>query len=71
LKVITQGEALEALNQVSRDDHESFSIVGEPDHLVGPVSVFFVRIWDGEEVNWEYVMFYRKDGKVKVYEGRN
>lgn len=69
MKVITQGEAMEALNQVSRDDHESFSIVGEPDHL-GPVSVFFVRIWDGEDVDFKDVMFYRKDGKVKVYDGR-
>lgn len=70
MKVITQSEAMEALNQVSRDDHESFSIVGEPDHL-GPVSVFFVRVWDGEDVDFQDVMFYRKDGKVKVYEGRN
>lgn len=69
MKVITQGEALEALNQVSRYDHESFSIVGNPDHL-GPVSVFFVRVWDGEDVDFKDVMFYRKDGKVKVYEGR-
>ena len=70
MKVITQGEALEALTQVSYDDRESFSIVGEPDHL-GPVSVFFVRVWNGEEVEFEDVMFYRKNGKVKVYEGRN
>jgi hypothetical protein len=60
---------MEALNQVSRDDRESFSIVGEPDHL-GPVSVFFVRVWDGEDVDFKDVMFYRKDGKVKVYDGR-
>lgn len=70
MKVITQGEALEALNQVRRDDHEKFSIVGEPDHLVGPVSVFFVRIWDGEDVNFEDVMFHRKNGKVTVYNGK-
>lgn len=70
MKTITQGEAMEALNQVSRDDRERFSIVGEPDHL-GPVSVLFVRIWDGEDVDFKDVMFYRKDGKVKVYEGRN
>jgi hypothetical protein len=70
LKVITQGEALEALKQVSHDDRESFSVIGEPDHL-GPVSVFFVRVWNGEEVEFEDVMFYRKDGKVKVYEGAN
>lgn len=70
MKVITQGEALEALTQVSHDDRESFSIVGEPDHL-GPVSVFFVRVWDGEDVDFQDVMFYRKDGKVKVYEGSN
>jgi hypothetical protein len=69
LKVITQSEAQEALNQVSRDDREVFSIIGEPDHL-GPVTVFFVRIWDGEAVEFEDVMFHRKDGKVKVYEGR-
>jgi hypothetical protein len=70
LKVITQGEALEALKKVSHNDRENFSIVGEPDHL-GPVSVFFVRVWDGEAVDFEDVMFYRKDGKVKVYEGSN
>jgi hypothetical protein len=69
LKIITQSEAMEALNQVRRDDRERFSIVGEPDHL-GPVTVFFVRVWDGEDVDFEDVMFYRKNGKVKVYEGR-
>lgn len=69
-QVITKSEAVEALNKVSRGDHERFSIVGEPDHLVGPVSVFFVRIWDGEDVDFKDVMFYRKNGKVKVYEGR-
>lgn len=68
MKVITQGEALEALNQVSRDDHEKFSIIGEPDHL-GPVSVFFVRVWDGEDVDFKDVMFHRKNGKVQVYRG--
>lgn len=70
MKVISRGEALEALKQVSHDDHESFSIVGEPDHL-GPVSVFFVRRWNGEEVEFVDVMFYTKDGKVKVYGERN
>lgn len=60
---------MEALEQVRRDDHERFSIIGAPDHL-GPVSVFFVRVWDGEEVDFKDVMFYRKDGKVKVYDGR-
>jgi hypothetical protein len=69
MKVITKSEALEALKNVSRGD-ERYSIVGEPDHLVGQVSVFFVRIWDGEDVNWDYVMFNKKNGKVKVYEGR-
>lgn len=70
MKVITQGEALEALKNVSRDDHESFSIIGEPDHLVGPVSVFFVRVWDGEEVDFRDVFFVRENGKVKVYNGK-
>lgn len=69
MKDITQSEALEALNKIGRDT-ESFSIVGEPDHL-GPVSVFFVRVWDDQDVDWVDVMFYRKDGEVKVYEGRN
>ncbi len=69
MKVITKSEAMEALNYVSLDDRERFSIVGEPDHL-GPVSVFFVRVWDGEDVDFKDVMFHRKHGKVKVYESR-
>lgn len=69
MKVITKSEAMDALSNVSLDDQERFSIVGEPDHL-GPVSVFFVRVWDGEDVDFKDVMFYRKNGEVKVYEGR-
>ena len=71
MKVITQSEALEALKEVSHDGREDFSIVGEPDHLVGPVSVFFVRVWDGEFVDFKDVLFYRdEEGKVKVYNGK-
>ena len=68
MKVITKSAALEALNEV-RDERERFSIVGGPDNL-GPVTVFSVLAWDGEEVADRDVMFYWKDGKVKVYEGR-
>lgn len=67
MKVITKSEALEALNEV-RDEQEKFSIVGGPDNL-GPVTVFSVLAWDGEAVDDRDVMFYRKNGKVKVYEG--
>lgn len=70
MKVITQGEALEALKEVSRDGREVFSIVGEPDHL-GPMSVCFVRIWDGEDVDFKDVLFHRENGKVKVYNGNS
>ena len=70
MKIITQREALEALNEVSRDDREKFSIVGGPDHLVDQVSVFFVRVWDGEFVDFRDVMFDRENGKVKVYNGK-
>ena len=69
MKVITKSEAMEALSKVSFDDQERFSIVGEPDHL-GPVSVFFVRVWNGEDVDFKDVMFHRSNGKVKVYESR-
>jgi hypothetical protein len=36
---------------------------------LGPVSVFFVRVWDGEDVDFKDVMFHRKNGKVQVYCG--
>lgn len=67
MKNITQSEALEALKQVSRNDRETFSIEGKPDHLLSSVSVFFVRVWDGENVDWHDVMFKRTKGKVSVY----
>lgn len=66
MDIISKSEALEALKEVEYDD-ERFSIVGEPDNL-GPVTVYFVRAWNGEDVDFRDVMFYRKDGKVKVYE---
>lgn len=66
MDIISKSEALEALKEVEFDD-ERFSIVGEPDYL-GPVTVCFVRAWKGDEVDFRDVMFYRKNGKVKVYE---
>jgi hypothetical protein len=69
LKLITKSEALEALNNVRRDERERFSITGSADH-VGPVSIFFVTVWSGEEVDFRDVMFVRDNGKVKVYSGK-
>jgi hypothetical protein len=66
MKVITKGEALEALNNVRRDERERFSITGNPDQ-VGPVSVYFVTVWVDEEVDFRDVMFVREKGKVKVH----
>lgn len=68
MTLITQGEAQHALNAVSTEDTK-FSIIGKPDSL-GPVTVYFVRVWEGEDVDFKDVMFYRKNGKVKVYEGK-
>lgn len=65
MKVITKSEAMDALNEV-RDEQERFSIVSGPDRL-GPVAVFGVLAWIGEYVEDRDVMFYRKNGKVKVY----
>lgn len=56
---------MDALNEV-RDEQERFSIVSGPDRL-GPVAVFGVLAWIGEYVEDRDVMFYRKNGKVKVY----
>lgn len=69
MQVITQGEAQEALDAIS-DGHTKFSIQGNPDRLCN-VTVFNVRVWDGEDVDWQDVMFVRKNGKVKVYESAN
>lgn len=69
MTLITQGEAQNALNEVATED-TTFSIIGKPDTL-GPVTVYFVRVWEGEDVDFKDVMFYRKNGKVKVYEGIN
>jgi hypothetical protein len=67
---ITQAEAQSALDEITFDEHKKFSVVGGPDSL-GAVTVYDVRVWDGEYVDFRDVMFYRKNGKVKVYEGRN
>jgi hypothetical protein len=69
LSLITQGEAQKALNEVATDE-QKFSIIGRPDDL-GPLTVYFVRVWEGEDVEFQDVFFYRKNGKVKVYEGNN
>lgn len=65
MPLITQAEAQSALNEISTD-YSKFSIIGRPDSL-GPVTVYFVRVWEGEDVDFKDVMFYRKNGKVKVY----
>lgn len=69
MQVITQSEAQEALDAIS-DEFTTFSIQGTPDRLCN-VTVYNVRVWDGEDVNWKDVMFVRKNGKVKVYESAN
>lgn len=69
MALITQGEAQNALNELSTEE-QKFSIIGNPDSL-GPVTVYFVRVWEGEDVDFKDVMFYKKNGKVKVYEGIN
>jgi hypothetical protein len=69
LTLITQSEALKALNEAATDE-QKFSIVGNPDDL-GPVTVYFVRVWEDEDVDFRDVMFHRKNGKVKVYAGNN
>lgn len=68
MTLITQGEAQNALNEVAHEE-QKFSIIGRPDSL-GPVTVYFVRVWEGEDVDFKDVMFYRKNGKVKVYDGK-
>lgn len=66
MDIITKSEAEAALKEMEFDG-ERFSVIGEPDHL-GPVTVYFVRAWDGENVDFRDVLFVRRDGKVKVYE---
>lgn len=70
MKVITKSEALEALEAAEYDDRVKFSIQSDPDY-VGPVTVYFVQVWSGEEVDFRDVMFVRRNGKVKVYESAN
>jgi hypothetical protein len=69
LPLITQAEAQSALNEISTTERK-FSIIGRPDRL-GPVTVYFVRVWEGEEVDFKDVMFHKRNGKVRVYEGYN
>lgn len=66
MQVITKSEALSAL-ETKYDDQVRFSIQSEPDY-VGPVVVYFVQVWNGEDVDYKDVLFIRKNGKVKVYE---
>lgn len=69
MQTITQSEAQSALDAIS-DGFTKFSIQGSPERLCN-VTVFNVLVWEGENVDFEYVMFYRRNGKVKVYEGNN
>jgi hypothetical protein len=69
LPLITQAEAQLALNEIATDS-KKFSIIGKPDRL-GAVTVYFVRIWEGEDVDFKDVMFHKRNGKVRIYEGYN
>lgn len=69
MPLITQAEAQSALDEIAFDERKMFSVVGKPDNL-GAVTVYDVRVWDGDYVDFRDVMFYRKNGKVRVYEGR-
>lgn len=70
MTLITQGEAQEALNEVSTDSRK-FSIIGKPDLLCAGVTIYFVRVWEGEDVDFQDVMFHKRNGKVRIYEGHN
>jgi hypothetical protein len=65
---ITQGEALEALNETDPLGRVKYSIVNQtPDKLTEKIGIFFVNMWEGEFFDTSEVMFERKNGKVKVY----
>jgi len=66
MQIITKGEALEALNNVRRDEREQFSINGNP-HQLGPVTIYCVTVWSEDNVDFPEVMFVREKGKVKVH----
>jgi hypothetical protein len=70
LPLITQADAQMALDEIATDS-KKFSIIGKPDVLCAGVTVYFVRVWDGEDVDFYDVMFHNRNGKVKVYEGNN
>jgi hypothetical protein len=67
MNVVSKSEALSALNDV-RVGNEQFSIAGGADKVCD-VTVYFVQVWDGEFVEYRDVMFIRRNGRVKVYEG--
>lgn len=69
-QIITKSEAQEALEAHYDGAYHQYSVDGEPDVLCD-VAVFPVRVWVDEFVDWEDVMFFRKDGKVKVYASLN
>jgi len=66
---ITRSEAQQALDELE-DGSTKFSIQGEPDRL-GGLTVYNVRVWDGEDVDWRDVMFTRTEGKVLIYSSLN
>jgi hypothetical protein len=69
MQVITQSEAQAALDEIS-DGITKLSVQGGSDRLCS-VTVFNVRVWNGEEVDWKDVMFVRKNGKVRIYDSKN
>lgn len=64
---ISPSEALAALRAHYPYRHATYGIEGSPDYLGINVAVYFVKIWDEDEVSWEDVLFIRKNGKVTVY----
>lgn len=66
MKEITQSEAQSALDSIS-DGFTKFSVQGKPDRLCNNLFVYPVRVWDGEYVDWEDVLFRRVEGKVLAY----
>lgn len=65
MNTITKNEAQIALNESNSDPLVKMSILSGPD-LLGAVSVFFVRSWDGDNVDFMDMMFVKENGKVQV-----
>jgi hypothetical protein len=67
---ITQGEALEALQESDPMGLLNYSIVNKTPDRLGKLGVFLVTMWDGDFFEANEVLFERRNGKVKVYSGK-